>query len=45
TNEDIEANAAAVISAVKEKLPNKEGNIRSILIKTTMGKPSKIDLK
>ncbi|MEM0372675.1 MAG: 50S ribosomal protein L1 [archaeon] len=45
SSEDIEANASAVINTVKEKLPNKEGNIKSILIKTTMGKPLKIDVK
>ena len=45
SNEDLEANASAIISAVKEKLPNKEGNLKSIFVKTTMGQPVKVDLK
>jgi len=45
SNEDLEANAKAVISTVKEKLPNKEGNMKSIYIKTTMGPVVKVDYK
>jgi large subunit ribosomal protein L1 len=43
-NEDLAKNAETIIAVIKEKLPNKEGNIRSIYIKTTMGEPIKVDL-
>lgn len=45
SNEDLEANAIIIINGVKEKLPNKEGNMKSIFIKTTMGPAIKVDLK
>jgi large subunit ribosomal protein L1 len=38
---DMAENIAAVVQAVKKKLPNGDRNIRSILVKTTMGKPAK----
>ena len=38
---DLVANANAVISAVEKKLPNGDKNIKKILVKTTMGKAVK----
>lgn len=42
SNEDLAANAHAVITNVEKKLPNGDKNIRKILVKTTMGKPTKL---
>ena len=44
SNEDLAKNADAIYHILREKLPNKEGNIRSIYIKTSMGEPVKVDL-
>ena len=44
TNEDLVKNAEAVIHTIRDKLPNKEGNFRSIYLKTTMGEPVKVDM-
>jgi large subunit ribosomal protein L1 len=41
-NEDIAENALAVYNPVLNALPRKNDNIRSVLIKFTMGKPVKI---
>ena len=38
---DLAVNAHAIVSAVEKKLPNGEKNIRRVMIKTTMGKPTK----
>ncbi|MFH0987073.1 MAG: 50S ribosomal protein L1 [Candidatus Micrarchaeota archaeon] len=45
SNEDLAANGTAVISSIINKLPNKEGNIKSMYVKTTMGPIVKVDLK
>jgi large subunit ribosomal protein L1 len=38
---DLAVNAHAIVSAVEKKLPNGEKNIKRIMIKTSMGKPTK----
>jgi len=38
---DIAENIVAVVNAVSKKLPNGDKNIRTIMVKTTMGKPAK----
>jgi len=43
-NAKIAANATAVLGFVKEKLPKGRNNIRSALVKLTMGKPVKIEV-
>ncbi len=45
SNEDLAENAVAVINALIEKLPNREGNLKSIYVKTTMGPSVKVELK
>jgi ribosomal protein L1 len=44
-DEDVAANAEVIFNAVKEKLPKGLNNIRSVIIKLTMGKPVKIVMK
>jgi len=39
---DLSANASAVISAIEKKLPNGDKNIKKIMIKMTMGKAIKL---
>ena len=38
---DLAVNAHAIVNAVEKKLPNGEKNVKRIMIKTTMGKPTK----
>ena len=42
---DVASNALAIISAIEKKLPNGDKNLREIMIKTTMGKPIKLEMK
>jgi large subunit ribosomal protein L1 len=41
SDEDLGANAHAVLNAIEKKLPSGDRNIRKIIIKTSMGKPIK----
>jgi large subunit ribosomal protein L1 len=41
TEPDLADNIVAVVNAVSKKLPNGDKNIRTIMVKTTMGKPAK----
>ncbi len=41
TEPEIADNILAVVNAISKKLPNGDKNIRTIMVKTTMGKPSK----
>jgi large subunit ribosomal protein L1 len=41
SDEDLAANAHAILAAVEKKLPSGDRNIRRIIIKTSMGKPVK----
>ena len=38
---EVADNILAMVQAVQRKLPNGERNIRSVIVKTTMGKPVK----
>jgi len=40
-NTDLAINVHAVLSAVEKKLPSGEKNLKTVIIKTTMGKPVK----
>ncbi len=42
SDEDIEANARAVINVVSNALPRSKEQIKTLLIKTTMGKPIRV---
>ena len=42
---DVASNALAIISAIEKKLPNGDKNLRKIMIKTTMGKAIKLEMK
>lgn len=41
TEQQLADNIVAVVNAVTKKLPNGDKNIRTIMVKTTMGKPAK----
>lgn len=41
SDEDLAANAHAVLNAIEKKLPNGDKNIKKIIFKTSMGKPIK----
>jgi len=41
SDEDLAANAHAVLNTIEKKLPNGDRNIRKIIVKTSMGKPIK----
>lgn len=43
SDEDVIENAKYVFESVKDKLPNKEGNIRSIYLKMSMGPAIKVE--
>lgn len=43
-DEDIAANVKAVYKKILKELPNQNDNIRSILLKFTMGKPVKVEM-
>ena len=38
-DENLASNASAIIATIEKKLPQGDKNIRSIMIKFTMGKP------
>ena len=42
---DLASNAITVINAIEKKLPNGEKNIKKLMIKTTMGKVVKLEMK
>ena len=42
---DLASNAIAIINAIEKKLPNGEKNIKKLMIKTTMGKVVKLEMK
>ena len=41
--EELAGNASAIIELLKSKLPKREHNISTIIFKTTMGKPIKVE--
>ena len=41
-DEDIATNIEAVFNAIKERLPKGQNNIKSVMLKLTMGRPVKI---
>ena len=42
---DVASNAVTIINAIEKKLPNGDKNIRKIMVKTTMGKAIKLEMK
>jgi len=43
--EDIEKNISAVYNFVRERLPKGVGNIKQVMLKLTMGKPVKLEMR
>jgi len=41
TDPELAENIVAVVSVVSKKLPNGDKNIKTVMVKTTMGKPAK----
>ncbi|MBN1160179.1 MAG: 50S ribosomal protein L1 [Candidatus Diapherotrites archaeon] len=44
SDEDLVTNAMTILNAIIAKIPSEKENIRSMIIKTTMGKPVKIEV-
>ena len=44
-DEKIKENIQAVYAGIINALPNKKDNVKNIMIKTTMGKPVKLEIK
>jgi len=42
---NVASNAIAIINAIEKKLPNGDKNIRKVMVKTTMGKAIKLEMK
>ncbi len=41
TEPDLAENIQAVVAAVTKKLPNGDKNVKTLMVKTAMGKPAK----
>jgi len=43
STDDLVINASSILDSIKNKLPNREGNIKSVYVKTTMGKSVRVN--